>query len=171
MGRDSILLERLLSALLHAFYSIRSERQLVARIDFDLLLRWLAGPEVGDPVRDAATFTKNRDALLAGEVAARFLTAVLAQPKVPGLLSTAHFSMDGAPLGTWACTKSSCPKDGSGPPSNAGRNGEQDYRGQKRNTETHASTTHRDAGLFRKCPGKAAKLASWASRSWRTGAA
>jgi transposase len=73
-GRDSIPPERLLRALLlQAFSSIRSERQLVERIDFDLLLRWFVGLGVDDPVWDATSFTKNRDRLLAGEGAARFL--------------------------------------------------------------------------------------------------
>jgi transposase len=158
-GRDSIPPERLLRALLlQAFYSIRSERQLVERIDFDLLFRWFVGLGVDDPVWDATTFTKNRDRLLAGEVAARFLATVLAQPRVRTLLSTEHFSVDGTLLEAWASTKSFRPKDGSGPPPDAGRNGEQDFRGQKRSNETHASTTDPDAKLFRKGPGKEAKL-------------
>ncbi len=158
-GRDSIPPERLLRALLlQAFFSIRSERQLVERIDFDLLFRWFVGLGVDDPVWDATSFTKNRDRLLDGEVAARFLATVLAQPKVRGLLSTEHFSVDGTLLEAWASTKSFRPKDGSGPPPDAGRNGEQDFRGQKRSNETHASTTDPDAKLFRKGAGKEAKL-------------
>ena len=158
-GRDSIPPERLLRALLlQAFYSIRSERQLVERIDFDLLFRWFVGLGVDDPVWDATTFTKNRDRLLDGEVAARFLATVLAQPKVSALLSTEHFSVDGTLLEAWASTKSFRPKDGSGPPPDAGRNGEQDFRGQKRSNDTHASTTDPDARLYRKGPGKEAKL-------------
>ena len=158
-GRDSIPPERLLRALLlQAFYSIRSERQLVERIDFDLLFRWFVGPGVDDPVWDATTFTKNRDRLLAGEVASRFLATVLAQPKVRVLLSTEHFSVDGTLLEAWASTKSFRPKDGSGPPPDAGRNGEQDFRGQNRSNDTHASTTDPDARLYRKGPGKEAKL-------------
>lgn len=158
-GRDSIPPERLLRALLlQAFFSIRSERQLVERIDFDLLFRWFVGLGVDDPVWDATTFTKNRDRLLAGEVASRFLATVLAQPKVRALLSTEHFSVDGTLLEAWASTKSFRPKDGSGPPPDAGRNGEQDFRGQKRSNDTHASTTDPDARLFRKGPGKEAKL-------------
>ena len=130
-GRDSIPPERLLRALLlQAFFSIRSERQLVERIDFDLLFRWFVGLGVDDPVWDATTFTKNRDRLLAGEIAARFLATVLAQPKVRALLSSEHFSVDGTLLEAWASTKSFRPKDGSGPPPDGGRNGEQDFRGQ-----------------------------------------
>ncbi|MGB9061017.1 MAG: transposase, partial [Pseudolabrys sp.] len=91
-GRHSIPPERLLRALLlQAFYTIRSERQLVERIEFDLLFRWFVGLGMDDAVWDATTFTKNRDRLLAGEIARRFLAAVLAQPKVKALLSGEHF--------------------------------------------------------------------------------
>jgi transposase len=138
MGRDSIPPERLLRALLlQAFFSIRSERQLVERIDVDLLFRWFVGLGVDDPVWDATTFTRNRDRLLAGEVASRFLATVLAQPKVRALLSTEHFSVDGTLLEAWASSKSFRRKDGSGPPPDAGRNGEQDFRCQKRSNDTH----------------------------------
>ena len=150
-GRESIPPERLLRALLlQAFYSIRSERQLVERIEFDLLFRWFVGLGVDDPVWDATTFTKNRDRLLEGDVALKFLATVLAQPKVKALLSTEHFSVDGTLLEAWASTKSFRPKDGSAPPPGAGRNGEQDFHGQKRSNESHASTTDPDARLYRK---------------------
>jgi transposase len=159
VGRESIPPERLLRALLlQAFYTIRSERQLVERIEFDLLFRWFVGLGIDDPVWDATTFTKNRDRLLAGDIANRFLAAVLAQPRVKALLSGEHFSVDGTLLEAWASTKSFRPKDGSGPPADPGRNGEQDFRGQKRSNETHASTTDPDARLYRKGRGKEAKL-------------
>src|SRR5580698_2562592 len=126
VGRESIPPELLLRALLlQAFYTIRSERQLVERIEFDLLFRWFVGLGVDDPVWDATTFTRNRDRLLAGDVAVKFLAAVLAQPKVKALLSTEHFSADGTLLEAWASMKSFRTKDGSGPPPDAGRNGEQ----------------------------------------------
>ena len=159
LGRESIPPERLLRALLlQAYYSIRSERQLVERIEFDLLFRWFVGLGVDDPVWDATTFTKNRDRLLDGDVAVKFLAGVLAQPQVKALLSSEHFSVDGTLLEAWASTKSFRPKDGSGPPPDAGRNGEQDFHGQKRSNETHASTTDPDARLYRKGRGKEAKL-------------
>ena len=95
LGRESIPPERLMRALLlQAFYSIRSERQLVERIDHDLLFRWFVGLGVEDPVWDATTFTKNRDRLLEGDIAAQFLAAVLAQDKVKRLWSSEHFSVD-----------------------------------------------------------------------------
>ena len=158
-GRESIPPERLLRALLlQAFYTIRSERQLVERIDFDLLFRWFVGLGMDDPVWDATTFTKNRDRLLAGEIAGRFLAAVLAQPKVKALLSDEHFSVDGTLLEAWASTKSFRPRDGSGASPDPGRNSEQDFHGQKRSNETHASTSDPDARLYRKGRGKEAKL-------------
>ena len=99
LGRESIPPERLLRALLlQALYSIRSERQMVERIEFDLLLRWFVGLGVDDPVWNATTFTKNRDRLLAGDIASKFLASVLAQPKVRRLLSNEHFSVDGTLL-------------------------------------------------------------------------
>ena len=92
-------------------------------------------------------------------MALRFLATVLAQPRVKALLSTEHFSVDGTLLEAWASTKSFRPKDGSAPPPGAGRNGEQDFHGQTRNNETHASATDPDARLYRKGRGKEAKLA------------
>ena len=158
-GRESIPPERLLRALLlQAFYSIRSERQLVERIEFDLLFRWFVGIGIDDPVWDATTFTKNRDRLLEGDVATKFLAAVMAHRKVKALLSTEHFSVDGTLLEAWASTKSFRPKDGSGPSADQGRNGEQDFYGQNRSNDMHASTTDPDARLYRKGRGKEAKL-------------
>lgn len=107
---------------------------------------------------DATTFTKNRDRLLAGDVAGRFLAILLSHPKVKALLSSEHFSVDGTLLEAWASLKSFRPKDGSGSSPDPGRNGEQDFHGQKRCNETHASTTDPDARLFRKGTGKEAKL-------------
>lgn len=159
IGRTSIPPERLMRALLlQAFYSIRSERQLVERIDYDLLFRWFVGLGIEDPVWDATTFTKNRDRLLEGEVAQQFLAAVLAQPPVKRLLSSEHFSVDGTLLEAWASVKSFRPKDGLGDPPGPGRNGERDFHGERRKNDTHASTTDSDARLFRKGPGKEARL-------------
>ena len=159
IGRESIPPERLVRALLlQAFYSIRSERQLVERIDTDLLFRWFVGLGIEDPVWDATTFTKNRDRLLDGEVAQKFLAAVLSHDKVKALLSSDHFSVDGTLLEAWASPKSFRPKDGSGTPPGAGRNGERDFHGERRKNDTHASTTDPDARLFRKGPGKEARL-------------
>jgi transposase len=96
MGRPSISPEMLLRAmLLQAFYSVRSERQLMERIEFDLLFRWFVGLGIDEPVWDHSTFSKNRERLLAGDVAAKFLCAILDQARVRKLLSREHFSVDG----------------------------------------------------------------------------
>ena len=161
VGRPSIAPEKLLRAmLLQAFYSIRSERQLMERLEYDLLFRWFVGIGVDDPAWDHSTFSKNRDRLLAGDIAAKFLAAVLAQPRVTRLLSTDHFSVDGTLIEAWASLKSFKPRDGSDdqPPSGGGRNAEADFHGKKRSNETHASTTDPDARLYRKGTGKEAKL-------------
>jgi transposase len=110
LGRESIPPERLLRALLlQAFYSIRSERQLVARIDHDLLFRWFVGLGIEDPVWDATTFTKNRDRLLEGDVAAQFLAAVLSQDQVKALLSMSRRTSD-ALLPPWSASNATCRK-------------------------------------------------------------
>ncbi len=111
IGRPSIAPEKLLRAmLLQAFYGIRSERQLMERLDYDLLFRWFVGLGVDDPAFDHSSFSKNRDRLLAGEVAAKFLAAVLARPRVNRLLSSDHFSVDGTLIEAWASMKSFRPK-------------------------------------------------------------
>ena len=161
-GRPSIAPERLLRAmLLQAFYSVRSERQLMERIEFDLLFRWFVGLGIDDPVWDHSTFSKNRDRLLEGEVAARFLSSILARPRVKRLLSSDHFSVDGTLVEAWASMKSFRPKEdgpeGPAPPDD-GRNPDADFRGEKRSNATHASTTDPDAKLYRKGPGMEAKL-------------
>ena len=160
IGRPSIPPEMLLRAmLLQAFYSIRSERQLMERLEFDLLFRWFVGLGVDDPAWDHSTFSKNRDRLLEGDVAAKLLCAVLAQPRVKRLLSTEHFSVDGTLIEAWASMKSFRPKDDpSEPPSEGGRNAETDFRGERRSNASHASTTDPDARLYRKGDGKEAKL-------------
>jgi transposase len=160
VGRPSIAPERLLRAmLLQAFYSIRSERQLMERVEFDLLFRWFVGLGIDDPVWDHSRFSKNRDRLLEGKIAARFLAAVLAQPRVKRLLSSEHFSVDGTLIEAQASIKSFKPQSNPDyPPSNGGRNAEADFHGERRSNQTHASTTDPDARLYRKGSGKEAKL-------------
>ena len=150
--------------LCQAFYSIRSERQLMERLEYDLLFRWFVGLGVDDPVWDHSTFSKNRDRLLGGDIAAKFLAAVLSQGRVKALLSSEHFSVDGTLIGAWASMKSFKPKAGGDdagepPPPAGGRNAEADFRGEKRSNATHASTTDPDARLYRKGPGMEARLA------------
>ena len=159
LGRPSIPPEQLLRALLlQAFYSIRSERQLMERLDFDLLFRWFVGLGIDDPVWDHSTFSKNRDRLLAGDVAAGFLATLLDRPTVRGLLSSEHFSVDGSLIQAWASMKSLRPKDGDDDPPGGGRNPSRDFRGERRSNATHASTTDPDALLYRKGPGMEARL-------------
>ena len=158
-GRQSIAPERLLRAsLLQAFYSVRSERQLMEQIDYNLLFRWFVGLGIDDPVWDHSTFSKNRDRLLDADVAAKFLEAVLRHTKVKRFLSDDHFSVDGTLVEAWASLKSFRARDGSDEPPSQGRNGERDFHGEKRANETHASKTDPDAKLFRKGKNQAAKL-------------
>ena len=160
-GRPSIPPERLLRALLlQAFYTVRSERQLMEQLDYNLLFRWFVGLSADDPVWDATVFCKNRDRLLDGDIAAKFFAGVLNLPQVHTLLSSEHFSVDGTLIEAWASMKSFVPKADGKPPSpgGGGRNAERNFRGEKRTNDTHRSTTDSDARLFRKGLGKEAKL-------------
>ena len=168
-GRPSIAPEKLLRALLlQAFYGIRSERQLMEQLDYNLLFRWFVGLSMDAAVWDATVYSKNRDRLIEGEIAARFLGAVLAGKRVKALLSDDHFSVDGTLIDAWASMKSFRPKDeGDGPDDDGidkdgaapgGRNAERDFRGQKRSNATHASTTDPDARLYRKSNGQSSRL-------------
>lgn len=161
MGRPSIAPEMLLRAmLLQAFYSVRSERQLMERLEYDLLFRWFVGLGIDEPVWDHSTFSKNRNRLLDGDVAARFLSAILAQPRVRRLLSSDHFSVDGTLVEAWASMKSFRPRDEPDRPDggDGGRNPTVDFRAEKRSNATHASTTDPDAMLYRKGSGMEARL-------------
>jgi transposase len=159
VGRPGVPPEQLLRALLlQAFYSIRSERQLMERLDFDLLFRWFVGLGIDDPVWDHSTFSKNRDRLLEGDVATRFLATLLDRPKVRRLLSNEHFSVDGTLIQAWAGMKSFRPKGGDDEPPRGSRNPSQDFRGERRSNATHASSTDPDALLYRKGPGMEARL-------------
>jgi transposase len=161
-GRPSIPPERLLRALLlQAFYTVRSERQLMEQLDYNLLFRWFVGLSADDPVWDATVFCKNRDRLLDGDIAAKFFASVLSLPEVGKLLSSEHFSVDGTLIEAWASMKSFVPRDGGDPPpgkGGGGRNAERNFHGEKRKNDTHCSTTDPDARLFRKGAGKEAKL-------------
>ena len=187
-GRPSIAPERLLrAALIQILFSIRSERQLMEQMQYNLLFRWFVGLGIDDPVWVPTVFTKNRDRLLNTDIARQFLAAILAHTDVAPLLSDEHFSVDGTLIEAWASMKSFKPKagaDGSEPPAGSdgpgeataeaqagevaasaetpaagkGRNAEVDFHGQKRSNETHASVTDPDARLYRKGEGKEAKL-------------
>jgi transposase len=153
-GRPSIPPEQLLSALLlQVFYSIRSERQLMEQLDYNLLYRWFVGLSPDDPVWDPTVFTKNRDRLQSGEMFAKFMSKLLHHPQVKPLLSDQHFSVDGTLIEAWASQKSFRPKDGSGD-----ADGGANFHGQKRKNDTHARTTDPDSRLYRKAAGREAKL-------------
>jgi transposase len=159
LGRPSIPPEKLLRALLlQAFYSVRSERQLMEQLDYNLLFRWFVGLSIDAPIWDVTVFTKNRERLLEGDVAAKFFAAVLNQSEVKKLLSTDHFSVDGTLIEAWASMKSFRRKDGKDEPPGPGRNGERSFHKEKRSNETHVSTTDPDAKLYRKGDGQPAKL-------------
>ena len=152
-GRPSIAPEQLFSALLlQVFYGVRSERQLMEQLDYNLLYRWFVGLSPDDPVWDPTVFTKNRDRLLTGEVFTKFMSKLLNHPQVKPLLSDEHFSVDGTLIEAWASQKSFRPKDGSG--DGDGKN----FHGQKRKNDTHASTSDPDSRLYRKAAGREAKL-------------
>jgi transposase len=160
IGRPSIAPEKLLRALLlQALYTIRSERQLMERIDFDLLFRWFVGLGIDDAVWDASTFAKNRDRFLEMDAAAEVLTGVVNHPDVRRQMSRDHFSVDGTLIDAWASMKSFRRKDGGDDgPAGPGRNAERDIHGEKRSNETHASTTDPDARLYRKSRGQPSRL-------------
>lgn len=177
IGRPSIAPEKLLRALLlQAFFSVRSERQLMEQLDCNLLFRWFVGLAADAPVWDASTFAKNRDRLLAGETAQALLATVVAQPRVRALMSDEHFTVDGTLIQAWASHKSFQPKPDQGggggaqaPGSDApstlpagGRNGERNWRGQAR---SNILSVRFSAMSLR--PHSAAGLAS--ERVWRNG--
>lgn len=160
IGRPSIAPEKLLRALLlQALYTVRSERQLMERIDFDLLYRWFVGLGIDDAVWDASTFAKNRDRFLEMDAAAELLAGVVNHPDVRRQMSRDHFSVDGTLIDAWASMKSFKPKDHPGDHDDgSGRNAERDFRGEKRSNDTHASTTDPDARLYKKADGQPSRL-------------
>ena len=158
-GRPSIPPERMLRALLlQIVYSVRSERQLMERMDYDLLFRWFVGLNIDDRVWDHSTFSFNRERLFNEAVARAFFSNTVIMAEVGALKSDEHFTVDGTLLEAWASLKSFKPKDDDTSGGGGGRNADVDFRGQKRRNDTHASTTDPDARLFRKGPGREAKL-------------
>ena len=188
-GRPSIPPERLIRAsLLQILFSIRSERQLMEQMDYNLLFRWFVGLGIDDAVWVPTVFTKNRDRLLTSEMSRKVMAAILAYPEVKPLLSDEHFSVDGTLIKAWASVKSVQPNEAAPPedddpgdsptpptdeaapnadktatppmPTTArpNRNAEVDFRGEKRSNATHVSTTDPDARLYKKSPGAGAML-------------
>lgn len=161
VGRPSIPPEQLLRALvLQALYSVRSERLLMEEVDYSILFRWFVGLGLDEPIWSPTTFSKNRERLLAGDVAGAFFDAVVGQARAAHLLSDEHFTVDGTQLEAWASLKSFRRRGErpSEPPDDPG-NPTVDFHGEKRSNATHASTTDPDARLTRKSKGEKAVLA------------
>ncbi|HEX9478946.1 MAG TPA: IS5 family transposase [Methylomirabilota bacterium] len=160
VGRPSIPPEKLLRALLlQVLYSTRSERLLMEQLDYNLLFRWFVGLNMDDPVWDATVFTKNRERLLAGDIAQAFFDRALAQARQRGLLSDEHFTVDGTLIEAWASLKSFKRKDAPSEPPDDPGNPTVDFHGERRSNATHGSTTDPDARLARRAKGHEAKLA------------
>jgi transposase len=160
-GRPSIAPERLLRALLlQVLYSIRSERMLMEQLEYNLLFRWFIGLNMDEPVWVATVFSKNRDRLMAGDVAEKFFAQVLAQAEAAGLVSDEHFSVDGTLIEAWASQKTFQRKDQvNRPPTDDPGNPTVDFHGEIRSNDTHESKTDPDARLARKSGGHESKLA------------
>ena len=159
-GRPSIAPEKQLRALLlQMLYTVRSERQLIEQLQYNMLFRWFVGLSIDDSVWDVTVFTKNRERFLKGEIAGRFFQAVLGQARAAGLLSAEHFTVDGTVIEAWASHKSFRPIDDDEPPTgDSGNNPSMNFKGTKRSNKTHRSTSDPDARLCRKGPNTAAQL-------------
>jgi len=154
-GRPSIAPERLIRALLlQILYSIRSERQLVEQLRYNMLYRYFVGLTIDDAVWDASTFTKNRQRFIDHEVTARLLEAVVEQARQRGLLSDEHFCVDGTLIDAWASMGSYRRRDDDDEPPS----GPPNFRGERRRSDTHECKTDPDAKLFRKSEGQPARL-------------
>jgi transposase len=160
-GRGSIPPERLLRAsLIQTLFSIRSERQLVAHLDYNLLYRWFVGLGLDDAVWDHSSFSTNRDRLLNERIARSFFAKVLGLAEWQGLLSDEHFSVDGTLIEAWASMKSFVKKDGTTPPpQDGGRNPTVNFKGEPRSNDTHESSTDPEARLYKKSEGDKSQLA------------
>jgi len=160
-GRPSIAPEKLLRALLlQVLHSIRSERMLMEQLEYNLLFRWFVGLNMDEPVWVATVFSKNRERLLAGDIAQKFFSQVLEQARGANLTSDEHFSVDGTLIEAWASQKSFQRKDqGEQPPPDDPGNPTVNFHGEQRSNQTHESKTDPDARLARKSSGHESKLA------------
>jgi len=188
-GRPSIAPERLIRAsLIQILFSVRSERQLMEQMEYNLMFRWFVGLGIDDPVWVPTVFTKNRDRLMTTEMSRKVMSAILAHREVAPLLSDEHFSVDGTLIKAWASMKSFQPKLEGSPPDDGGpgeppapdtapetqpaktetdpmprptrpsRNAEVDFKGETRSNATHISATDPEARLYKKSPGTGAML-------------
>lgn len=159
-GRPSIAPERLLRAsLLQVLFSIRSERQLVQHLEYNLLYRWFVGMNMDEQAWNHSTFSANRDRLFSEAMTQKFFAQVLRIAQWQQLVSDEHFTVDGTLIEAWASMKSFVKKDGSGkPPDDGGRNPTVDFKGESRSNDTHHSTTDPDARLYKKGDGEKSRL-------------
>jgi len=162
-GRPSIPPEKLLRALLlQVFYTIRSERQLMEQLDYNLLYRWFVGLNMDDRMWDVTVFTKNRERLLKGNIAQVFFQKVVEQARAQDLLSDEHFTVDGTLIEAWAGQKSFQRKDAPPPPPSSGGDGGSNptvnFHGEKRSNQTHQSTSDPEAMLYKKSRGSESRL-------------
>jgi len=149
VGRPSIPPEQLLRALLlQAFYTVRSERQLMEQLDYNMLFRWFVGLSMDEPIWDATVFSKNRERLLEADVARLFFEKIVDQAEQRGLLSNEHFTVDGTLIEAWASQKSFKKEDEKGGPEDGGSNPSVNFHGEKRSNQTHESTTDPQARLM-----------------------
>ncbi|AQY65665.1 IS5 family transposase [Pseudomonas veronii] len=168
LGRASIPPERLLRAsLLQVIYTVRSERQLVEQLDFNLLFRWFVGLSMDERVWDHSTFSQNRDRLFNQDIARLFFQRIKSLAQWSQYASDEHFSVDGTLIDAWASHKSFVKKDGGEkpddePPESGPRNNYLDFKGEKRGNATHHSTTDPQARLARKSPADGSRLAHMA---------
>jgi transposase len=154
-GRDSIPPEKLLRALmLQVLFGIRSERQMVEQLRYNMLYRWFVGLPLHEQPWDHSTFSKNRERLLEGGTPEVLFEQVLDCARAENLLSAEHFSVDGTLIRAWAAQASFVRKDGKDDDGDGSN-----FHGQKRSNETHASTTDPDARLYKKSQGAEAHLA------------
>lgn len=160
-GRAPIAPESLLRAMLiQIFFAVRSERQLMEQVRYNLLYHWFIGLAIDGDVWDHSTFSKNRNRLLEHEVAESFFTEVMTLADKRQLLSKERFSVDGTLIQAWASHQSFVPKDGRSDDANGGgagaRNTQANLKGKPRSNDTHENTTDPDARLFRKSHNTAA---------------
>jgi transposase len=160
-GRPSIPPEMLIKSLfLQVLYGIRSEKQILEHIEFNLLYRWFVGLKADDKIWDETVFSKNRDRILGEEVINVLFSKVIAVANKNNLLSKEHFTVDGTLLEAWASLKSLKKKDGNDNRKDDGDAGNPsvDFKGEKRSNKTHESSTDPDAKIYTKSKGMAAKL-------------
>jgi transposase len=145
-GRPSIAPEKLLRAmLLQVLYSVRSERQLMEQVQYNLLFRWFIGLSMEDAVWVPTVFTKNRERLIKHDAVIAFFNEVVTIAQERDWLSGEHFSVDGTLIQAWAGHKSFVAKDDDQANGDGG-----DFKGQRRSNDTHESKTDADARLYRK---------------------